>query len=180
MAPTGHGDFQEALSLSGLLYRFIAAGGAHVNVRNVDNLTFVDPVTLGQHIMSGADMSVELVKRDVTDAGGVPAMFDERPIIAESFEVDSQFTEAAQYHNTNVITFKVEALHHVTYPWTYHTVRKVVDGQNVFQKERLIHEATRWLKTNMVVVPRERFCAVKTDDDLVRLRERLLAEARAA
>ena len=85
---TGHGDLPEALAASGLLDRFLAAGGRYLWIMNLDNLgAAVDPLVLGWHIDHGAPLTVEVVDKQEGDRGGIPVRLDDRPVVLENFRL---------------------------------------------------------------------------------------------
>ena len=177
---TGHGDLPEALAGAGLLAAWRAAGVRTVLVSNVDNLgATVDPVLYAMHRRSGARVSVELVEKRPGDRGGLPVLRDGRLVLAETFRLPDGFPdEAFPLFNTNTLWIDLEALEG-QHPWTWCAARKVVDGREAIQFERLIGEITWWYETRYVHVTREgpgsRFLPIKEFDDLARNRDALVA-----
>ena len=183
---TGHGDLPDALLSSGLLRRFVEAGGRQLWISNVDNLgACVDVALLGQHILSRAALSVELVDKRPGDTGGGPVLHDGRPIIAEHFRLPVGF-DANQVPVFNTNTFMVDArqLLNLEMEWTYVRVNKQVGAAQAIQFERLLGELTEGLACHFMRVardgPQSRFMPIKTRDDLVRQRPliQLLAQQR--
>ena len=167
----GHGDFPPAFRSSGELNRFLHAGGKYVFVRNVDNLgARVDPIILGHHIASTADVSVELAPKWPNDAGGSPYLFEDRVQLVEQLRYPEGFDpDIVDVFNSNTFTFTAQALDRdFNLNWYY--VEKVVEDQKAVQIEHLVGEVTRELDTNFLRVPRNgtdsRFLPVKTPEDL--------------
>ncbi|MBM4356651.1 MAG: UTP--glucose-1-phosphate uridylyltransferase [Deltaproteobacteria bacterium] len=183
---TGHGDLPDALVKSGLLEAFVARGGRHVWISNLDNLgASVDEAILGHHLASGAALTAEVVEKRAGDAGGGPVLHDGRVIIAENFRLPPSFDPSTvPVFNTNTFLVEAEALLRLAMPWTYLEVKKQVAGREAVQFERLLGELTMALDTHLLEVPRDglasRFLPVKSHDDLAALasllRERRLGE----
>ncbi|MBM4373846.1 MAG: UTP--glucose-1-phosphate uridylyltransferase [Deltaproteobacteria bacterium] len=169
---TGHGDLVDALRASGLLRAFVAGGGRHVWISNLDNVgVTVDEALLGHHVASGAKLTAELVERRPGDSGGGPVLLDGRPIITELFRLPRELDSAQiPVFNTNSFLVDAVALEAAQVSWTYLEVHKDVDGRVAVQFERLLGELTTALDTRFVRVPRDglasRFLPVKTARDL--------------
>jgi UTP--glucose-1-phosphate uridylyltransferase len=182
----GHGDFPDALARSGLLKRFQESGGRYLLVSNLDNLGGgLDPVLIGMHLAGKASITCEVVEKRAADRGGVPVDYDGRTVILEEFRLPEAFDPTSvPVFNVNTLAFSVDALLAQNIPWTYFEVKKQVDGTNVLQYERLIHELTFHLPTRYAVVPREgarsRFLPVKdmAELDARQTEIRELAQAR--
>jgi UTP--glucose-1-phosphate uridylyltransferase len=176
----GHGDFAPAFRASGLLAQFLAAGGRHLFVSNVDNLgARIDPAILGHHVRSAKDVTVELAPKWPGDVGGSPFLVDGRVQLVEQIRYPKGFDpDIVDVFNTNTFHFRAEALDR-DFDLNYYVVEKQVDGRPAVQFERLIGELTRHLQTNFVRVkrtgPQSRFLPVKTPDDLVAAREDIAA-----
>ncbi len=189
---TGHGDLVDALRASGLLDRFLAAGGKYVLIANLDNLgASIDPAYLGALIDSDAQLQVEVCRKQPGDRGGVPVELDGRMQVLEEFRLPEGFDAATvPVFNTNTMLVRADALAEVRVPWSWFIVEKQVDGRTAIQFERLLQELTGVLKTRYVEVPREgssaRFLPVKDPAELdarrpaleALLRERGLIESR--
>ncbi len=185
-AAPGHGDTLGRLRESGCLAQLRARGVSHLLVANVDNLgSGVDPVLVGAHleaVAGGAEMSVEVVRREANDAGGCVARLDDgRPAIVEAFRLPEGTTLADYPHfNTNTLWFSLAALEREL-PLTWFAVEKTIqsptgEDQKVTQFERLIGQATEFLRSAFVEVPREiRFAPVKTREDLAALADEIRA-----
>jgi UTP--glucose-1-phosphate uridylyltransferase len=169
---TGHGDLVDALRVSGLLRAFVARGGRHVWISNLDNVgVTVDEALLGHHIASGAQLTAELVERRPGDSGGGPVLLDGRPIITELFRLPREVDAAkVPVFNTNSFLVDAAALESALVSWTYLEVHKQVDGRVAVQFERLLGELTTAVDTRFVRVARDglssRFLPVKTPADL--------------
>jgi len=176
----GHGDLVECIGRSGLLKRFIDAGGRTLLMSNVDNVpATLDLRLLGQHLEAGVDASVELVDKRPGDAGGAPALVDGQPQILEAFRLPETFDPARlPVFNTNTLWLQASALERA-HPLTWFAVEKRVDDQTVIQFERLIGELTAFVSTQWLRVSREgpetRFVPVKHPDDLGAQRDELLS-----
>ncbi|OQX66666.1 MAG: hypothetical protein B6A08_19295 [Sorangiineae bacterium NIC37A_2] len=168
----GHGDFPDALARSGLLGPFLENGGQYVLVSNLDNLGGgLDPLVIGFHLDSGADITCEVVQKRDADRGGVPVDYEGRTVILEEFRLPEDFdAHQVRVFNVNTLAFTAKALDGVKIPWTYFEVKKETEGKRVLQFERLIHELTFHLETRYAVVPREgtasRFLPVKDQKEL--------------
>jgi UTP--glucose-1-phosphate uridylyltransferase len=187
-AAPGHGDTLRRLRDSGVLAALAQRGVRHLFVSNVDNLgATLDPVVLGAHLDAvdrGRAMSVEVVHRDPTDAGGVVASVDGRPIIVEGFRLPADVDPAGFPHfNTNTLWISLDALRDA-HPLTWFPVRKTIDtadgAREVVQFEQLIGQLSEFVPTGYLQVARERFLPIKTREELVASEARLAALARAA
>jgi UTP--glucose-1-phosphate uridylyltransferase len=173
---TGHGDLPDALRASGLLERFVADGGRYVWIENLDNLgASVDAAILGDHIESGAQLTVELVDKRPGDKGGGPVLLNGRPIIAEHFRLPLDFdADKVPVFNTNTFLVDARALAALAFPWTYLEVHKEVDGRTAIQFERLLGEMTMAIEPRFLRVPRDgagtRFLPCKDHKDLEAIR----------
>jgi UTP--glucose-1-phosphate uridylyltransferase len=177
---TGHGDLPDALRASGLLDKFIERGGRYVWISNLDNLgARIDPALLGQHIESGAPMTVEVVDKQPGDTGGGPVTLDGKPIIAEHFRLPGTFDmDAVPVFNTNTFIADAPRLASFELDWTYVEVRKQVKAQGIervaVQFERLLGEMTMAIPPRMQRVSRHgvasRFLGMKTRADMERER----------
>jgi UTP--glucose-1-phosphate uridylyltransferase len=173
---TGHGDLPDALRRSGILDRFLADGGRHLLIANLDNLgAGIDPRLLGWHMEQPQPLTVEVAAKEGGDKGGIPVRWDGRPVILEDFRLPEAFDAAAvDVFNTNTVTVDAHALAALDMAWTYFTVTKQVDDSPAVQFERLIGELTSGLETGFVQVPRSgpesRFLPVKDGLELERRR----------
>lgn len=170
---TGHGDLPDAIrGPGGPLASFVAGGGRHVWISNVDNLgARVDAALLGAHIEAGRPVTVEVVDKREGDTGGGPVRFDERVVICEHFRLPQNFPPASvRVFNTNTFLVDARALLELDHAWTYLRVHKRVADRPAVQFERLLGELTFALPSRYVRVPREgpssRFVPVKTRADL--------------
>lgn len=181
----GHGDLPDALRRSGLLDDFIARGGKHVTVANLDNLgATLDPTIIGLHSAHGRAVTCEVVDKLESDRGGIPARLDGKTVILEEFRIPETFDPAAvRVFNTNTFHVDASALRNLDIDWTYFVVKKQVQGRTAIQFERLINELTAHLETAYLRVPRtgarSRFLPVKDPDELVKRRPEIEAVARA-
>lgn len=180
----GHGDFPDALRRSGLLDRFLEEGGNYVTSANLDNIgATLDPALVALHRRLGGQMTCEIVDKQGTDKGGIPARLDGRRMILEEFRIPDSFDPATvRMFNTNTFHFDAQALGDLDLDWTYFVVEKEVDDRPVIQLERLVNEVAMVLDTRFVRVPRtgaeSRFLPVKDTDDLEEKRPALELVAR--
>ncbi|HWN21562.1 MAG TPA: UTP--glucose-1-phosphate uridylyltransferase [Gaiellaceae bacterium] len=170
----GHGDVLHALRSSGTLEHMRAAGVRYVVISNVDNLgARVDPAVLGMHVLEGRPMTAEVARKQ-GDMGGAPARVDGRPMLLEAPRFPPGFDqESIPVFNVNTVTFDLTALDREwDLTWLY--VEKEVEGRRAVQLEHLFHEASAFLPTTYLEVPRSgphgRFFPVKTPDDLAAAR----------
>jgi len=174
----GHGDFAGAFRKSGALQHFLTSGGRYLLVRNVDNLgARIDPVILGHHIQSKAEVTVELAPKWPEDVGGSPYLYQGRTQLVEQVRYPEGFDPViVDVFNTNTFTFSATALdREFELGWYY--VEKDVDGRRAVQIEHLIGEMTAHLTTNFLQVRRNgrdtRFLPVKTPEDLDAARDEI-------
>ena len=165
--PLGHGDVGPALVESGILAD--SPNVKHVVVCNVDNvLASPSPAGIGHHLRVGRKVTVEVVKREKGDKGGVIAWVNNRLQAVEDFRLPDGFADEAPYHNTNTMIVDVDVLKQPI-SWRWQRVRKEVGTRLVVQHERLLQQYTEEHETNFVLVPRvARYAPVKTSDDLER------------
>ncbi|WP_419944256.1 UTP--glucose-1-phosphate uridylyltransferase [Candidatus Poriferisodalis sp.] len=165
----GHGDAPWAMSHSGVLAQFGERGGRHLFVTNVDNAAAtLDPAVIGAHLAAGRPLTCEVVSGDAV--GGAPWRVDGRLQIVEAFRlpptVDPQASDAT---NTNSLIADAEVFE-ADWPFTWFEVRKVTNGVEVVQFERLIGELSAFVDTTMLWVDREgpdgRFQPVKDPQEL--------------
>jgi UTP--glucose-1-phosphate uridylyltransferase len=169
----GHGDLPFAMMRSGLLERFVASGGRHLFMSNVDNLTAtLDPSIIGAHVDGGSELTVEVAEKFPGDQGGAPARVDGRLEILESFRFPRDFDQRRiPVFNTNTFVFDAVTLAR-PFELDFFRVEKVVGDRKVLQFERLVGQLSAFLKTKCVVVERagldSRFQPIKIPDDLER------------
>lgn len=169
----GHGDLTFALRRSGVLSRFIAGGGKHLYMSNVDNLAAtLDPAVIGAHIESGKALTAEVVSKDPGDAGGAPARVGGVLQIVESFRFPKDFSEdSIPVFNVNSFVLDAKAIDR-EFPLTWFLVRKKVDGRPAIQFEHLVGELSAFLPSGCLHVDRDgddgRFQPVKDPEELAR------------
>jgi UTP--glucose-1-phosphate uridylyltransferase len=179
----GHGDLFQALRRSGVLDALRDRGVRLVSVSNVDNLgARVEPAVVGAHLLAGRPLTVEVARKE-GDVGGAPVRVDGTLQLLEGPRFPPGFDQSlTPVFNTNTAWFDLDALDR-EYDLTWLYVEKSAGGRTAVQLERVYHEATRFLATTYLEVPRSgprgRFFPIKTPEDLERsqdvLRE-LLAE----
>jgi UTP--glucose-1-phosphate uridylyltransferase len=191
---TGHGDLPDALRRSGLLSRFVAAGGRVVWITNLDNLgATIDPALLGHFLERSAatPVMVEAAPKEAGDKGGVPVWADaqdaagatvRRLQVLEEFRLPPGFDAAAvRVFNTNTFVVTAESLLRAEVRWSWFEVEKKVDGRTAVQFERLLQELTSALPAAYVRVSRDgvtsRFLPVKDHEELDRRRATIRAVA---
>lgn len=171
--PCGHGDAIPALEHSGILKKFTASGGKHVIIMNVDNFAVnVDASILGLHHANNVPVTCEVVKKQVSDKGGVLCKYNGINQIVEEFRFTAE-TDSSQFQfmNTNTMIVKAD-LDFNMIDWHWHRVKKNLDGSLVIQYERLLQQLTEHFKTQFVEVQRdERFTPIKSAPDLDKLRQ---------
>lgn len=171
----GHGDLIPALRAQGGLARFVAQGGKHLLMSNVDNLgATLDPAVIGWHVAKGLPLTVELVRKHPGDRGGAPVIVGQKEQILEAFRFPADFDQdAIPVFNTNTFVFDAAAVDR-EFAWTWFVAEKQVQGRPVLQFERLVGELSAFLPCAWLEVPREgnrsRFVPVKKPDDLERIR----------
>jgi UTP--glucose-1-phosphate uridylyltransferase len=176
----GHGDFAPAIRASGLLGQFLARGGKHLFVSNVDNLgARIDAVVLGHHIDSNAEVTVEVAPKWPGDVGGSPFVVDGTVQLVEQIRYPPDFDpEIVDVFNTNTFHFRADALDRDV-PLDFYYVEKKVGDRQAVQMERLIGEMTRFLRASYVKVKRtgeeNRFFPIKTPEDLEAGRDEIAA-----
>jgi UTP--glucose-1-phosphate uridylyltransferase len=183
----GHGDLPFALRRSGTLTKLREQGVTQIYVSNVDNLAAtLDPAIIGAHLEAKKPITVEVADKAKGDKGGAPARVDGTLQIVEGFRFPADFNQdLIPVFNTNTLIFDVEAIDK-DFPLSWFAVTKEVEGKKVVQFERLCHELTRFLPTQMLGVSREgadgRFMPVKDPPELATRRPSIesLLEQRGA
>ncbi len=188
----GHGDLPDALRRSGLLSKFVAAGGRTVWIANIDNLgATIDEALLGQFLQQDCDVEVELAAKKPGDRGGIPAWAEvglgpdrgtRRLQILEEFRLPVGFdASAVPVFNTNTFLTRADTLMRKEVMYHWFQVKKTVDGRSAIQFERLLQELTAAMKSKYVCVPRDgaasRFLPIKDFDELAHSREQIRAVA---
>jgi len=179
----GHGDLFAALRRSGTLDVLRDGGVRVVTISNVDNLgARVDPAVVGAHLLAGWPLTCEVARKE-GDMGGAPVRVNGKLQLVEGPRFSPGFDQdVVPVFNTNTAIFDLDALDEdYDLSWLY--VRKEVDGREAVQLERLYHEASAFVATTYLEVPRRgprgRFLPIKTLADLDRaeddLRELLTA-----
>ena len=182
---TGHGDLVDAIRAAGVLDRFKSGGGRALLIANLDNLgASLDPAYAGALFEHGAQLLVEVCRKEPGDKGGVPVELDGRLQVLEEFRLPPGFdATTVPVFNTNTMWVRADALAEVRVPWSWFLVEKQVDGRPAIQFERLLQELTGVLQTRYVEVPRSgdeaRFLPVKDPGELDRRRPVLEALLRA-
>ncbi|HEY3816131.1 MAG TPA: UTP--glucose-1-phosphate uridylyltransferase [Polyangiaceae bacterium] len=190
----GHGDLPDAVRRSGLLAKFVASGGKHVWIANLDNLgATIDAALLGHFVETGADVMVEAAPKVPGDKGGIPVWADaedgeghgtRRLQVLEEFRLPKGFDAAAvRVFNTNTFLVRAEAMLRSKVRWSWFEVEKKVGDRTAVQFERLLQELTTAMPAAFARVPRDgvaaRFLPVKDHDELAKRRDDIRAVAAA-
>ena len=172
----GHGDLLPSLRRSGALKWLSARGVQYLLVANVDNLgATLSPELLGLFANRSSQMMIEVCSKEPHDVGGCPAAVDGRTQIVESFAFPSDFDQSSlPAFNTNTLWFRCAALD-AELPLLWYLIRKHVGGEDVVQFERLVGQASWFLSSTFTLVPRDRFCPVKSRADLAAAQSALRA-----
>ena len=173
----GHGDLFQALGRSGVLALLRERGVRVVTVSNVDNLgARVEPTVIGMHLLLGRPLTCEVARKE-GDMGGAPVRVDGRLQLLEGPRFPKEFDQKlVPVFNTNTALFDLDALDR-DYDLTWMYVEKDAGGRPAVQVERVYHEASAFLPTTYLEVPRRgvrgRFFPIKTPDDLERAQDDL-------
>ncbi len=181
----GHGDLGDALRSSGALEEFMAAGGRHLFVTNVDNTgATLDAAMIGLHVSGGRPLTCEVTRPKTGVTGGAPYFLDGHLQILETFRIPPDVEQTAiPAVNTNSLIVDAEQLLE-PHPLTWFVVEKKVKGETVIQFERLVGELSAFMDTTMALVDSDgldgRFQPVKDPAELERRRPaiREILEAR--
>lgn len=171
----GHGDLPTSIR-RGALQNFLGEGGKYLLMSNVDNvLANLDPLVIGAHIDSEAQMTVECVQTKPGYKGGMVARVDGDPQVVEHFRIPEGFDQKQlDLLNTNTFCFDADALDD-EFDLNWYVVEKEVDGKAVIQFERLAGELSSFLETRFLKVPNDgeqsRFLPIKRPSDLEQNRE---------
>jgi UTP--glucose-1-phosphate uridylyltransferase len=187
----GHGEFFDVLIQSGVRDALLARGIKWFTFSNVDNLgATLDPIIIGKHILSGVDMTVEVIEKRKNalgqyDVGGSPVVLDGRLVVVEGFRFPPELPlEILRDFQTNNMLFSLRALREPM-DLTRYLVTKTIEGQPTLTFEAISCEAsgkqrpdgTTALSLGLLRVPREgsfgRFFPVKSRTDLDHLRRTL-------
>jgi UTP--glucose-1-phosphate uridylyltransferase len=180
LCATGHGDLLPTLRASRTLGNFRQAGGRLLMVSNVDNLAAsLDPRVIGAHRRSGKAVTVEVVRKEQGDRGGVPVWVGDHLQIVEEFRLPLGFDGAqVPFFNTNTMLFNADALDR-DFALEWFPVRRKVDGRDAIQGERLLGQVTAFLPTQFLIVERHgqdgRFLPVKDPPELAQRLAEILA-----
>ena len=166
----GHGDLLRAIRDSGTLAALREHGVRVVTVSNVDNLgARVDAAVVGTHLLHEKPYTAEVALK-LGDLGGAPVRVDGRLQMLEGPRFPASFDQdAVPVFNTNTAVFDLDVLERdFDLTWLY--VEKRAEGRPAVQLERVYHEASAFLPTTYLVVPRRgprgRFFPIKTPQDL--------------
>ena len=171
LCATGHGDLLPTLRASGVLASFRQSGGRMLMISNVDNLAAsLDPRVIGAHCRGGKSVTVEVVRKEAGDRGGIPARVDGHLQIVEEFRLPADFDGSqVPFFNTNTFVFDAAAMDR-DFDLDWFLVRRKVGGQETIQAERLLGQATAFLPTQFLAVERHgrdgRFLPVKDREEL--------------
>ena len=173
----GHGDLLRAVRDSGTLAALRERGVGVVTVSNVDNLgARIDPSVIGMHLLGGRPYTAEVARKS-GDLGGAPVRVDGQLQLLEGPRFPPEFDQdLVPVFNTNTAVFDLDALDRdFDLTWLY--VEKQAEGRVAVQLERVYHEASAFLPTTYLEVPRRgprgRFFPIKTPEDLARAQDDL-------
>ncbi len=163
----GHGDLLPSLRRSGALASLQRRGVKFLLVANVDNLgAELSAPLLGLFQKTGSQMMAEVCSKAPGEVGGSPAMVAGKVRIVEGFAFPPTFDQdSLPVFNTNTLWFRCDALEEAL-PLRWYQVHKRVNGEQVVQFERLVGQASWFLDSSYVKVPRRRFCPIKSPEDL--------------
>ena len=187
--PPGHGDINTALAASGTLEALLGAGLRYAFVSNSDNLGALADARIAAWLAAKqVPFALEAVRGTPADRkGGHLARYQGRVVLRETAQVpdgDTSFTDVERWrwYNTNNIWIDLRALKNLqaadpTAPALPLIVNhKTVDPRHpestaVIQLESAMGAAIGSIPgARAIHVPRSRFAAVKTTDDLLVLR----------
>ena len=170
--PCGHGDTVLALEHSGILKKFIEAGGKHIVIINADNVAAnVDDSILGLHHANNVPVTCEVVKKSQLDKGGLLCKINGVNQIVEEFRMTHE-TDTSQFQlmNTNTMILKAD-LDFNAVNWRWHRIKKNLNGRLAVQYERLLQQLTEHFRTQFVEVQRnKRFISAKNTTDFADLK----------
>jgi UTP--glucose-1-phosphate uridylyltransferase len=173
----GHGDLLRAIRDSGTLAALRERGVTVVTVSNVDNLgARVDAAVIGMHLRGARPYTAEVALK-AGDLGGAPVRVDGRIQLLEGPRFPPSFDQdLVPVFNSNTAVFDLDALERdFDLTWLY--VEKSAEGRTAVQLERVYHEASAFLPTTYLVVPRRgprgRFFPIKTPEDLAEAQDDL-------
>ena len=185
--PPGHGDLYVALHSSGMLDALRSAGIRYAFVSNADNLGGVlDLAILGWLASEQFPFVMEVARRTTSDKkGGHLALRGGKLVLRElaqcpHADLDSfQDTERHHFFNTNNLWLDLDALAAKLeqspdgFPLPVIQNRKAIwpgstAGPNCIQLETAMGSAIECFEgAQAIYVPRDRFCPVKTTNDLL-------------
>ena len=153
--PDGHGGSLKALHDSGLLKKLVSKGFQELFYCQVDNplVKIADPVFLGYHAATGAEVSTKVVRRSsIGEKVGVYMSVDGKDAIIEYSDLGPEYMSALDANgeilywagNTAIHTFSlsfVERLNQHGFGLPYHCARKTVEYP---VKEKLIKKIDLW------------------------------------
>ena len=192
-APPGHGDIYLALRITGLLDQLIDKGYRWLFVSNADNLGAApDPALLGFMAARGMEFMLEVTPKTAADVkGGVLARIRDRLSLLEIAQVpadkvdDFQDTSSFPAFNTNNAWIDLRAVKSalddggLKLPVIVN--KKVVGSEEVIQLEHAMGAGlVAFSRTCGVLVGRNRFAPVKTNDDLLVRRSNCYVEGNEA
>jgi UDP-N-acetylglucosamine/UDP-N-acetylgalactosamine diphosphorylase len=139
--PDGHGGSLKAFHDSGLLRDLMKKGFTELFYCQVDNplVRMVDPVFLGYHSLTKAQVSTKVVRRtDISEKVGIYLSLNGKDAIAEYSDLPPEFMAALDEEgnirywagNTAIHTFSLEFIkfiNHHGYAVPYHCARKSIE-----------------------------------------------------
>jgi UDP-N-acetylglucosamine pyrophosphorylase len=177
--PCGHGDLYPILTHSKVLEKFRDKGTKYVSITTVENIMgYLDPIAIGRHIMTKANVSCEVVERTETEAGGLLCDFKGQLQIIESFKIFGTDISELKWLNTNNFIFNA-GLNISPLGREWNRIQRNLGTRIVIQHERFLEEITDAYDTKYFAVNKEdKFFPIKTISDL-EIAEKLLSVNKA-
>lgn len=160
----GQGDLINSLVNSGLFSEFVNAGVRHVIVCEGDNMVGGGhPSIIGQHILTGSPVTVEVTQAKKDDLQGVLCEHAGFNQIVERFRLSPQ-TQVDDYGliSTGTMVFNLD-LDFSNVKWKWHRTRATVNGSIVTQYIRTLNDLTAHFQTRFIEMPRH-YCYMPLRD----------------
>lgn len=183
LSPNGHGNSIKRIYDLGILDMLIERGYQYLFYFQVDNplVKIADPVFLGYHVLSGADVSLKVVRKKSEDEKvGLYVKISGKPAIVEYSELDPNLTSSRDENgnfifwagNTAIHVFSLDFLKRINVEkayFPYHIAEKKTyvekEGKEieVLKFETFVFDCLRWAKKAcaMEILREEEFSPVK-------------------